>query len=189
MLTISAIAKRYDLPESTVRFYCKRFLAYLPHAGLGKRRRYNPEALDVFDAILAEMKNSKNASAVEAAIAARFPKAPLNNDAGSAMRPSEGFAQRRECCDAASLKPLLENQIDALRQIAGVLGRVVAFQDRIESVAFRVGGIEAKLDEYNTSLMRFKKIQDDTEQIHQQDIEILRKWLAHLAKELKEKNV
>ena len=40
MHSISDLARRFGLPESTARFYCKRFRDFLPHAGEGKRRRY-----------------------------------------------------------------------------------------------------------------------------------------------------
>jgi len=179
MLTIAEIAKRYGLPESTARFYCKRFLSFLPHAGHGKRRRFLPEAALVIEAILEEMKDSKNAHAVEAILAGKFPKVPFANDPAH-QAPTKDTAQ-----DLSRLEPLMANQVDALRQVAGVLGRMVAFQDKIENMFQRLNSFETKLDQLNNAVSQIKRLQDDAERIHQQDIEILRKWLGHLAKERK----
>ena len=35
LLTIAEIAKQFQLPESTARFYCKRFMDFMPHVGHG----------------------------------------------------------------------------------------------------------------------------------------------------------
>lgn len=188
MLTIAAIAKQYALPESTVRFYCKRFLAYLPHVGQGKRRRYLPEALEVFEAILAEMKNSKNASSVEHSLSQRFKVVEKYSEPSAAVPQTRGPSREPFPFDPNTLTTLLENQVEALKQIAGVLGRMLLFQDKIEQLALRMTGMETKADEISAGLKLLQKIQDDTERMHQQDIEVLRKWLAHLAREQKEKN-
>jgi len=47
LLTIADIAKRLELPESTVRYYRDRFAPYVPSVGEGRGRRYRPEALAV----------------------------------------------------------------------------------------------------------------------------------------------
>jgi DNA-binding transcriptional MerR regulator len=188
MLTIAEIAKRYALPESTVRFYCKRFRAYLPNQGQGKRRRYLPEALEVFEAILAEMKGTKNARSVENALSLRFKKVESVSDSCVPQQQTYIASQAIPAFDPAILASLLENQTEALKQIAGVLGRMLLFQEKMELNAQRLSAMETKFEQFSTSLKRLDKIQDDAERLHQQDIEMLRKWLAHLAKEKEEKS-
>jgi DNA-binding transcriptional MerR regulator len=47
-LTLREIARELNLPESTIRYYRDAFVLYIPTVGLGRRRRYPAEALDVF---------------------------------------------------------------------------------------------------------------------------------------------
>ena len=52
LLSIADISRHFSLPESTTRYYCKRFAAFIPSVGEGRRRRYRPETLEVIAAIL-----------------------------------------------------------------------------------------------------------------------------------------
>lgn len=47
LLTISQIAKKLNIPESTVRFYRDRFPEFYPYRGEGRQKRYLPQALEV----------------------------------------------------------------------------------------------------------------------------------------------
>ncbi|MBI4502559.1 MAG: MerR family transcriptional regulator [Gemmatimonadetes bacterium] len=46
--TLREVARELGLPESTVRYYRDAFALYIPTVGLGRRRRYPEDALDVF---------------------------------------------------------------------------------------------------------------------------------------------
>jgi len=50
--TLREIARELQLPESTIRYYRDAFALYLPSVGLGRRRRYPTEALDIFRLIV-----------------------------------------------------------------------------------------------------------------------------------------
>src|SRR5258705_7244403 len=50
--TLRDIAREVNLPESTIRYYRDAFAGYIPTVGLGRRRRYAPEALDIFRIIV-----------------------------------------------------------------------------------------------------------------------------------------
>ena len=67
LLSIADISRHFSLPESTTRYYCKRFAAYIPSVGEGRRRRYRSETLDVIQAILDQMQKSRTAVAVDEA--------------------------------------------------------------------------------------------------------------------------
>ena len=73
LLSIADISRHFSLPESTTRYYCKRFAAFIPSVGEGRRRRYRPETLEVIAAILEQMRKSRTAASVENALLARFP--------------------------------------------------------------------------------------------------------------------
>jgi len=47
-LTLKEIAKRLGVPESNLRYYRNRIGDFLPSAGKGRRRRYFPEAEEIF---------------------------------------------------------------------------------------------------------------------------------------------
>ena len=74
LLSLADIARHFNLPESTARYYCKRFAAFMPTHGEGRRRRYRAEALAVVSAILEHMQNAKTASAVEQLLGQQFPR-------------------------------------------------------------------------------------------------------------------
>lgn len=48
LLTLKEIAQELDIPESNLRYYRNRISEFLPSVGRGRRRRYLPEAKDVF---------------------------------------------------------------------------------------------------------------------------------------------
>lgn len=77
LLSIADISRHFSLPESTTRYYCKRFAAFIPSVGEGRRRRYRQETLDVIAAILEQMQKSRTAAAVEDVLQARFPRNAL----------------------------------------------------------------------------------------------------------------
>ena len=100
LLSIADISRHFSLPESTTRYYCKRFAAFIPSVGEGRRRRYRPETLEVIAAILEQMQKSRTAASVENALLVRFPRNAL---AVSKPEPCErsrllrNFCPRRPC--------------------------------------------------------------------------------------------
>ena len=57
LLSIADISRHFSLPESTTRYYCKRFAQFIPSVGDGRRRRYRRETLDVIPQYLSKCKN------------------------------------------------------------------------------------------------------------------------------------
>jgi DNA-binding transcriptional MerR regulator len=49
--TLREIARELNLPESTIRYYRDAFAPFIPTVGLGRRRRYPADAVDVFRTI------------------------------------------------------------------------------------------------------------------------------------------
>lgn len=72
LLTMADIARTLELPESTVRYYRDRFTEFIPAVGVGRNRRYRPEALDVLRFIADAMKEGMPAEGVRTTLAAKF---------------------------------------------------------------------------------------------------------------------
>ncbi len=182
MLTIAELARQYDLPESTARYYCKRFVDYLPHVGQGKRRRYRPEAVDVFSVILREMKNRKDAKAVEAVLVSR---APRGEQSPVAQKPSAAptQAQSQAARDRALIVSLIQTQTQSLDRIAQVLDKLSAKDDEIHSLQRQLAAKDALIDALQSQVERVASLQESAEAMHQQDLDQIRSWLGRLAKE------
>ena len=123
LLSIADISRHFSLPESTTRYYCKRFAAFIPSVGEGRRRRYRPETLEVIAAILEQMRKSRTAASVENALLARFPRNAL-----AVSKPEPCLTQAEhpvaELLPAAALR-LLERQTLALEGIAQLIHLVI----------------------------------------------------------------
>ncbi len=192
MLTIAEFAKRYELPESTARFYCKRFRDFLPHSGQGKRRRYHEESLPVFEAILQGMGQEKNAAMVEEFLTRRFQRRGVTAPRTVAQMPDTHPTTLPEVPlappEQGRLETIMQRQAEALQQVAEALqslsqGREPAADSATNELADRLQALEAKVEELQKEIRGLRSLQDDAERIHQQDLEQLRKWLGHLAKE------
>jgi DNA-binding transcriptional MerR regulator len=179
LLTIAELARRYDLPESTARYYCKRFLPFLPHVGEGKRRRYRPGAVPVFEAIVEEMKERKDARSVEAVLEARFPRSEA-----AAARPEPAAPAPPAGGGQEALARLVEEQTGVLRGVAEALDRVAGRDAELEELRRRLAASEEATDKLLREMEAVRHLQDEAERIHQQDLEQLRKWLTSLAREL-----
>ena len=127
LLTIAEIAKRLELPESTVRYYRDRFSAYVPALGEGRNRRYRAEALEVLRFVAEAMRAGLPAEEVETALQARFPMTVVPLEAQ--QQPAAG--QQRS---AAILTEWL----------AGALQRALAERD--EAVRQELSALRAELE-------------------------------------------
>lgn len=188
MLTIAEFAKRYDLPESTARFYCKRFRDFLPHSGQGKRRRYHEESIPVFEAILQGMGQEKNAALVEEVLTRSFQRRGVTAPRPLARIPDTPPVAPAAPFEQARLESIMQQQAEALQQVAAVLqflaqGRAPAADTSSRELSDRLQALENKVTELQREVRSLRSLQDDAERIHQQDLEQLRKWLGHLAKE------
>ncbi len=72
--TITEIARHFSLAESTARYYCKRFLSFMPITGEGRRKRYGEKSLEIIAFIIDHMKQGKTAVLVEEELNAHFPR-------------------------------------------------------------------------------------------------------------------
>lgn len=167
-LSMTELARRLDLPESTMRYYCKRFAKFLPYKGERRRRRYAPECEKTLVFIASAMHRNKNATAVELMLqSGQFGHYPAQavaapNASGGGM---SGESARR-------LMGIMERQTEALGKIAEGLG---AFVSRLENGGVQAGGELVKEVEHLKTQMF------TAEKMHQEDLEQLRKWIGHIS--------
>ena len=178
LLTIADIARHFSLPESTARYYCKRFAAYMPVCGEGRRKRYRKAALDVTRAVLEAMRDTRTAAGVEAILAENFPCNAL-----SLMPPTSSLSEETLPVPAQGLPlQLIEQQGRALEGIASALALLVRRQEDLEALAAQARAAQEENKILRTELARLRLLVDSSEQIHQQDMDQIRDWLGRLVR-------
>lgn len=210
LLTIADIARHFGLPESTARYYCKRFAPFMPSVGEGRRRRYRPGALDVVEAVLDAMQTARNAAAVEARLAGRFarnvtPLSPASGHEGpSGMNASmvsglspvatevgemASLTSARASAPAAGvLLPeaalaLLEQQNRTLACIADALSSLSTRQDELARLVAHARGVEDDLASLRRDVGNLRILLNASEKMQQQDLDQLRTWLTRIIDE------
>jgi DNA-binding transcriptional MerR regulator len=185
LLSIADIARHFSLPESTARYYCKRFARYMPVSGEGRRRRYRREALDVIRAVLDAMRETKTATGVENVLAGAFP-----HNAVSLIVPADE-APPAETLPAMPVPAmpahipaqLFEQQCRALEGIASSLAILVQRQEELAELAFRAQAAQREREELRDELSRLRMLLNSSEKVHQDDMAQMRKWLTLIARE------
>ena len=197
LMTMADLATRFSLPDSTARYYCKRFNAFLPQEGQG-RRRYKAEAVPVFAAIQEAMRRTRHARSVEMELSLQFTAVPAENQDGGVVSgavPGVPAALVYDYNPAAVLQEfsrgilqILGAQAQALERIADALsasGLAAAPQGGVGRAAApgagaNAGEASADIESLRKEIKTLRGLMDSSEQIHQQDVEQLRKWLNRL---------
>jgi len=180
LLTIADIARHFSLPESTARYYCKRFAAYMPVCGEGRRKRYRKSALDVIHAVLEAMRDTRTAAGVEAMLAENFPCNAL-----SLMMPAESASLPEGILPVPAQgvpMHLIEQQSRALEGIASALALLVRRQDDLDRLAQQALAAQEEHMALRSELVRLRLLVDSAETLHQQDMDQIRTWLGRLVR-------
>ncbi len=208
LLTIADIARRLALPESTARYYCKRFAAFMPTVGDGRRRRYRADTLTIIEAIIEAMHTARTASAVEAILARRFPRNAAAQPAPPRGNAADGTSATARTASAApqqvqpipvpdsapavppvpmggvepghALYALIEHQTRALDTIAAALSTLAARQSAIDLLADLARTAEGEVGTIRKDVETLRLLLDSSEKIHQQDLDQLRDWLGRV---------
>lgn len=178
LLSIADISRHFSLPESTTRYYCKRFSAFIPSVGEGRRRRYRRETLEVIAAILEEMQKSRTAAAVETALEMRFPRNALALGNEHACRPVA--AAGGESLLSASALHLLERQTHALELIAELMR---LFLERMPPQGDTASDLGRRQERLRTDLETLRLLLQTSEKTQQEDLEQLRTWMQRLVRQ------
>ena len=175
LLSIADISRHFSLPESTTRYYCKRFAPFIPSVGDGRRRRYRRETLDVIAAILEQMQKSRTAAAVEDSLLARFPRNALTLADNQPVQTLHAPSQ--DVFPSAALQ-LMERQTTALEGIAQLLHLVV---ERLPaSTAPAPAGMAEENAELRQELDTLRLLLHSSEKTQQADLEQLRQWMGRM---------
>lgn len=174
LLSIADISRHFSLPESTTRYYCKRFAAFIPSVGEGRRRRFRPETLDVIAAILDQMQKSRTAAAVEDILQSRFPRNALAVAQTAPPAAPAGAGAHPEFFSAAVLQ-LLERQTVAMEGISQLMHH---FIERLPLAAAPAGTTSP---EDNQALRKevetLRTLLHASEKTQQADLDQLRQWM------------
>lgn len=193
LLSIADIARHFDLPESTARYYCKRFAEHIPSVGEGRRRRYRPETLEVIALVLEEMQKSRTAASVEELLAVQFPRnveiRPLSvslppahekNDLQVMTASPVATVTPQEAMplpDSPAVLQLLERQTAALEGMLQILRVLV---ERMPLPAGNTGAEQAATPELHKEVQTLRTLLEACEKNHQADLEQIRKWVGKL---------
>ncbi len=175
LLSIADIARHFSLPESTARFYCKKFARFMPSLGDGRRRRYSPRALDIMETILEHMRVSRTSSAVEMALDSCLP-----NMADAPAAPETGPPSDQSLTSEDGTNRLLEQQTHLMRDIAATL-RMLALREEelrmLSDTARKASEENARLRE---EMWNLRHRLETTEKTQQDDLERLRACVTRL---------
>lgn len=175
-LSMTELARRLDLPESTMRYYCKRFAKFLPYKGEGRRRRYAPETEKTLVFIANAMHRNKNATAVELML----QSGQFAHGAAAPYAPAEaGPAQQGMSAESGLLLlGIMERQAEALGKIADGLN---TFVEKLSSRPAAAPIENSGTDEIRQEVASLKQQMFTAEKMHQEDLEQLRKWLGRMS--------
>ena len=172
LLSIADISRHFSLPESTTRYYCKRFADFIPSVGEGRRRRYRHETLDVIATILDEMHKSRTAAAVEEVLHVRFPQNTVAIPHSSPTMATN-LPQATTSFIPASALQLIERQTLALESIAQILHTMVL---RFNPEPFA----DSSVSQLRNDIEKLRILLDSSEKTQQADLEQLRSWMTKI---------
>ena len=186
LLTLTQIARHFSLPESTARYYCKRFAAFVPSTGEGRRRRYRQEALAVIAAIMEHMRTERTASGVEEALSRLFPRqmdalVPVARKS-PALAPASPAAQTEGAFVPAMAMKLLEQQTRAMEGIAASLDMLARQQENLRHLSEQARNVGEENQRLRQELETLRLLQHSAEKTQQQDLEQIRTWVARMAR-------
>lgn len=183
LLSIADISRHFELPESTTRYYLKRFGAYIPSVGEGRRRRFRPETLEVISAVLDEMKQSRTAQAVEEALAQRFARnAVVQSPGGDAALTGTVSASAQSIVPQVMIG-MMERQTQALEMIAQTFPLLL---ERLQSASTPAECVAALPQESADTIALRREVEnlrillDASEKNQQADLEQLRTWMGRV---------
>ncbi len=130
LLTIKAIAKQLDQPESNIRYYRDRFEEYIPFEGKGRKRRYYPEAVDVFGYIASRLKENTAYEDILNELKKKFsqnPQIPTDTPFSSDLPP-----QTEITLPETDYARIFESQAKSLEYVCQILKNREAQEKRLE---------------------------------------------------------
>lgn len=158
LLSIKEISQELGIPQSTLRYYRDLFMDYLPAVGEGKKKRFYPEAVEVFQAIAQGMHKNKSNEDITSDLNQRFTRfIDVNEGDDQAQDSSATYSQKAEISQVQALSPLTQldgsaimavvaSQNQALQQIAATISIVNEQQGELHNLKQEVTKLEERLE-------------------------------------------
>ncbi len=200
LLSLADIARHFSLPESTARYYCKRFSGFMPIHGEGRRRRYGKDALAVVAMVLEHMRAGKTANVIEGILYQHFacttePVVSVEKVTQDVQGydPSVGVQsalatqnthvqQRQDSGEFASFAMhLLEQQNVAMQSIAKSLEVLASQQEDMHTLREAAQLAAEENTQLRNEVKTLKSLLHSAEQVHQDDLHQVRTWMSRLA--------
>lgn len=196
LLSIVDIARHFSLPESTARYYCKRFAPFIPSCGEGRRRRFRAEVIPVIQTVLEVMRSSRTASAVEEELARLYPRnaesattqcitvspaLPAATESGLAVQGDLSPLVVQGDLSALAVQ-LLQQQSHALESIGNALQMMVQRQQQLDALADQAQTAAEENALLRQEVGRLRQQLHATEALQQSDLEQLRTWMGRIVR-------
>ncbi len=155
LLSIKDISQEIGIPQSTLRYYRDLFMDYLPATGEGKKKRFYPEAVEVFQAIAKGMHQNKNADDIARDLNrrfARFIEVDTESQDGSATAPQEEELAPSQALspiaqvEGSTIMAVIASQNQALQQIAATISIVNGQQEELHDLRQEVSKLEERME-------------------------------------------
>lgn len=158
LLSIKDISQELGIPQSTLRYYRDLFMDYLPSNGEGKKKRFYPEAIQVFKVISQSMHKNKGYDDILQDLNQRFTRfIDVNDPDAESQHGSATQTQNQEIGQQHSLSPLSQldgsalmavvaSQNQALQQIAATISIVNEQQEELQNLKQEVTKMEERLE-------------------------------------------
>ena len=127
LLTAAAIASEVGIPESTCRYYLRKYSPWIPTVGTGRQRRYRREAVAVLRFVADLHREGAGSDMVEAALRGRFP-----TDATAIQPQQQQVATQQQ--DTTKLLALIEAVVrrSVEDQLGEVMAEVAALNEKVD---------------------------------------------------------
>ncbi len=198
LFTLTEIAKHFSLPESTARYYAKRFSQFLPYHGEGRRKRYEKQCFDIFSIIIQEMRSGKNAHAVENILMKNYDlpteiivpaiSTSTHIQKTDHAKPSHNNYPEEHLGSNYALK-LFEQQTEAMQSIANSLSVLANQQEEMRRLATEAKNATEENVRLRDEVSTLKDLLHTAELIHQDDLKQLHSWMGRLAKSYNKKTL
>lgn len=155
LLSIKDISQELGIPQSTLRYYRDLFMDYLPSTGEGKKKRFYPEAIEVFQAIAKGMHQNKNADDIAQDLNRRFTRfieIDSESQDSSATNSQEDEISNGQALspitplDGSTIMAVIASQNQALQQIAATINIVNGQQEELQDLRQEVSKLEERLE-------------------------------------------
>lgn len=154
LLSIKDISQELGIPQSTLRYYRDLFIEYLPATGEGKKKRFYPEAVEVFQAIAKGMHQNKSSDDIVNDLNKRFTRfieIDETQDGSATYSQKDENGQSRalspvEQLDGSAIMAVIASQNQALQQIAATINVVNEQQEELYNLKQEVVKLEERLE-------------------------------------------